>query len=145
MILFHHQRPTRICPTIVAMGLAFLLTSCGGGGPKLYPVRGKVLFENQPAEGGTVVFHPAGGNAKSPKPGGVVAADGSFTLHTYPHGEGAPAGDYGVVVTWFPPDARGQENPKNKLPARYADPAQSELNATVKPQSNELEPFRLTR
>src|SRR5262245_54548624 len=125
------------CRAALTAALALALTSCGGGGPKLYPVRGKVLFANQPTEGATVVFHPAGGGANTPKPGGTVEADGSFTLHTYPHGDGAPPGEYGVAVTWFPPNARSLDNPKNKLPARYADPAQSRLTATVKAQSNE--------
>jgi hypothetical protein len=42
--LLRHGR-TRYCLTLFGV---VLLTSCSGG-PKLYPVRGKVLFENQPA------------------------------------------------------------------------------------------------
>jgi hypothetical protein len=37
------------------------------------------------------------------------------------------------------------ENAKNKLPARYADPATSKLKATVTTGPTELEPFRLTK
>ena len=123
--------------------LALLAASCGGGGPTLYPVNGKVLYNGQPAEGATVVLHPA--DASAPKPSGTVDADGSFTLRTHPHGEGAPAGDYAVVVTWYPPNSRGLENPKPKLPARYSDPTQSGLKATVKTGPTELEPFQLTK
>jgi hypothetical protein len=120
-----------------------LAVSCGDGGPTLYPVSGKVLYDGQPAEGATVVLHSADPNG--PKPSGTVEADGSFTLRTHPHGEGAPAGDYAVIVTWYPPNSRGLENPKNKLPARYAVPAQSGLTATVRAGPTELEPFQLTK
>jgi len=123
--------------------LALLTASCGDGGPTLYPVGGKVFFHDAPAEGATVVLHPS--DPKAAKPSGTVGADGTFTLLTHPHGEGAPAGDYTVVVTWYPPNARGLDNPKNKLPARYADPAQSGLKATVKAGPTELDPFKLTK
>jgi hypothetical protein len=122
---------------------AILVASCKGGGPKLHPARGKVMFQKQPAEGATVVFHPT--DPAAPKPSGRVTADGSFTLSTYPHGEGAPAGDYLVAVTWMPPNARDVENPKNRLPERYAQPGSSGLKATVKEGPNELEPFLLTK
>jgi hypothetical protein len=123
--------------------LALLLTSCGDGGPKLYPVSGKVLFNDQPAEGATVVFHPS--DSTMPKPSATVGADGSFALRTHPHGEGAPAGDYSVIVTWYPPNSRGLDRPQNKLPGRYADPAQSGLKATVQTGPTELQPFQLTK
>jgi hypothetical protein len=122
---------------------ALLLGSCRKEGPTLHPVRGKLLFQNQPADGATVVFHPT--DPKAPKPAGRVAADGSFTLSTYPHGEGAPAGDYLVAVTWLPPNARDVENAKNRLPERYAQPGSSTLKATVKAGPNELEPFLLSK
>jgi hypothetical protein len=110
----------------------------------LVPVRGTVLFQEKSAEGATVVFL-AVGDKSAPKPSGKVGADGAFTLATYPLGEGAIPGDYDVVVTWYPPNARELENAKNKLPARYADPATSKLKATEKTGPTELEPFRLTK
>jgi hypothetical protein len=128
---------------LVAVGMM----SCGGGGgPTLYPVSGAVFFEGKPAEGATVVFHPADGDAGKPKPSGTVAADGKFTLDTYPRGPGAPAGDYLVLVTWYPPDARSMDNPKNKLPARYADAAAADvLKATVQAGPTDLAPFQLKK
>ena len=56
-----------------------------------------------------------------------------------------PAGAYVVLVTWYPPNARELENPKNKLPDVYSRQADSPLRATVKAGPNELEPFRLTK
>ncbi|HET6572494.1 MAG TPA: hypothetical protein VFG68_02750 [Fimbriiglobus sp.] len=127
----------------LAGSLALLAASCGDSGPTLYPVNGKVLVNGQPAEGAMVVLHPA--DPKAPKPSGTAGPDGSFTLFTHPHGDGSPAGDYAVIVTWYPPDSRGVENPKSLLPARYADPARSGLKATVQTGPTDLQPFQLTK
>ncbi len=145
-----HFRAGRLGRLATAASLAVLLSSCGGDGPKLHPVSGKVLWDDQPAEGATVVFHPVNAKADALRPSGVVGKDGTFTLSTYPYGAGAPEGEYVVLVTWFaePPAAkegRDPPEPKSKLPEQYADAAQSGLKATVKPGENKLEPFRLTK
>src|SRR5262249_38273293 len=119
------------CRAAVVAALVLLCNACGGKAPKLDPVRGTVLFQQQPATGATVVFQPVNADAKSLTPSGTVAADGSFTLTTYPYGEGAPAGEYVVLVTWYAANARGVEDARNKLPARYADVSHSPLRATV--------------
>ena len=124
--------------------IAFLgLTSCSDG-PRLHPVTGTVLFLDQPAEGATVVFHPAGGGQVEHMPSGIVGPDGKFKIRTQEK-DGAPAGEFVVVITWYMPDAREREDYRNRLPGRYADPASSGLQATVKQGNNELEPFRLTK
>ncbi len=128
---------------VLTGSLSLLAASCGQSGPELYPVTGKVLFNGQPAEGATVVLHPS--DPAAPKPSGTAGADGSFALRTYPHGDGAPAGDYKVAVTWYPPNARELETPKNKLPGRYGEPARSGLTATVAAGPTHLEPFKLTK
>jgi len=131
-------------PWLLTIGLA--LAGCNQSSIKLYPVRGKVLFKDQPAEGAQIVFQPAGeenAQYRGPRPSGTVGADGAFTLRTEPHGAGAPAGEYIVLATWYPPN-RDDFNVKNRLPAKYADPGKPLLKATVKQGKNELEPFRLT-
>lgn len=87
------------------------------------------------------MLHLKDGPPDAPKPSGTVGADGTFTLKTYPHGDGAPAGDYVVVATWYPPEARQKENAKNKLPEQYGGADTSPLRATVKSGPTELEPF----
>jgi hypothetical protein len=130
----------------VAVAVATLAaTSCGGTGPKLYPVKGSVLYLEKPAVGATVVFQPLNSGPESPMPSGVVGEDGTFTLKTHSHGAGAPAGEYVVLVTLFPPNAREMRNPTSLLPARYGSPTDSPLRATVSPGNNQLEPFRLTK
>ena len=130
------------------LGVALLLplvNGCGKKGPKLYPVGGKVVFENVVPEGATVVFQPVNADSSALMPSGTVDGEGRFRLITHPHGDGAPAGDYIVLITWYPPDARQKENAKNQLPQRYADATQPILHATVNAGTNELEPFVLTK
>lgn len=118
---------------------------CGNKGPKLHPASGKVLYEGTAAEGAVVVFQPVDSQSNALMPSGTVGADGSFQLTTHPHGEGAPAGEYIVLVTWYPPDARQSETPTNLLPERYSDAAQPQLRATIKAGNNQLETFVLTK
>ena len=126
------------------MLLAISGASCSSG-PKLYPVKGQLFYGNEPAEGAQVVFQLRDGGPDALKPSGMVQADGTFTLSTHPHGEGAPPGEYVVLVTWYPADAREQENPRNKLPERYADPSASPLKAAVQNGPTELEPIRISK
>lgn len=134
----------RFAPGVLLAGVLFCLTSCGPSGPKLYPVRGKLTFDGVAPAGATVVLEPVGGGKE--RPTGVVAADGTFTLSTYPHGDGAPAGEYKPLFTWYPEDAREQTNPKSKLPDRYATAGTSPVpTVTVNAGPTELAPIELTR
>jgi hypothetical protein len=129
-------------PLRAALAAPFLtIASCSASGSKLHPVRGTVLYLDQPAAGAVVVFQPLNSGPESVVPSATAGPDGNFSLRTPPHGDGAPAGEYVVVVTWYPPDAREQDKP----PARYGNPADSPLRATVRAGPNQLEPFRLTK
>lgn len=134
--------------------LALLCSSCQRG-RSCYPVQGQVQVGGKPAEGALVIFVPADANPLALRPTGNVAADGSFTLHSYDPEQrttytGAPAGPYVVTVTW--PDAPAQEEenavetvePADRLQGRYGDPATSPLRAEVKEGTNVLPPFELT-
>lgn len=127
------------------IALLVLIAGCHRSPVKLYPVRGKVYFRGQPAAGAQVVFPPAGQETYlGPRPSGVVDEQGNFVLRTDPYGEGAPAGEYHVLISWYPPNTREQENPRNRLPAKYCDPTQPLLKATVQTEATELPPFQLT-
>jgi hypothetical protein len=70
-------------------------------------------------------------------------ADGKFELRTFRPGDGAPAGEYKVTVSWSgPPSADGSAT--DRLRGRYATPEKTELTATVADAPNELQPFELT-
>jgi hypothetical protein len=146
-VQFNHPLGLNRLPLpLVLLATGVVLPACNESSVKLYPVKGQVLFKEQPANGAQVVFQLAGDDHaqdQGPRPAATVAPDGSFTLRTEPHGAGAPPGEYVVLVTWYPPDGREQANPKNRLPIKYANPGRPLLKATVKEGRNELEPFRL--
>jgi hypothetical protein len=107
-----------------------------------------VLVDGQPAKGALVAFHPVGGAANAIRPVGHVDEQGLFRLTSYKQGDGAPAGEYQVTVTWFlatPSGASGDDDSVavNRLPGRYASAGTSQLRGTVARGTNELPAFEL--
>jgi hypothetical protein len=133
--------------------LSLLLTGCSDSARKpVYPVRGEVFVQNQPAAGAMVILHPvADANPDDwpdGYPRGVVKVDGSFQIGTYGDQDGAPAGEYIVLVRW--PQVQPGTSPDNteaptvdRLAGRYVDPAQSKLRAKVEEKPTELSRFEL--
>jgi len=115
----------------------------------LNQVRGKVLYEGQPAVGAKVIFHPKDhSDPQALRPCGFVAEDGSFTLSSHEPGDGAPAGDYVVIVVW--PDKSGEgRGPDIKQPSRdrlrgaYSNPEKPLLQTCVANGDNDLPAFEL--
>jgi hypothetical protein len=131
-------------PTMLAAAvLTLALPGCFENRKPVFPVRGKVLFRGQPAEGALVVFNPLDeSDPQAVKPQGMVGSDGSFEMSTYGEKDGAPAGEYIVSFVWM------IENPKTKkiwspLPARFMQPDKSGWRLTIKDGPNELQPFLL--
>src|SRR5262245_15345838 len=81
--------------------LCLSAAACGSGGPQLHPVSGQIFFEDQPADGARVVFHPVGGAADALRPSGIAGPDGSFALSCHKADDGAPEGNYVVAVVWY--------------------------------------------
>jgi len=136
----------RLVLVVLMCALMSAFASCSKSSVKLHPVHGQVLFKDQPAEGAQVVFRPAqesGEGQNPPMAYGTVDKEGKFSLRTDPHGEGAPAGNYVVLITWYDTDPNDALKHVSKLPAKYADQLNPVLKATVKEGNNELEPFRL--
>ncbi len=124
----------------------FLCAGCGDGRPPLFPVHGQVVFSSgEPVREATIEFVPADA---SPSPRGKTDAEGRFTLGTYESEDGAPAGEYRVLVLHaLPPRAAesvrklGEEHADHgaQIPLvslKYASPKTSELTCTVKPLSD---------
>jgi hypothetical protein len=64
-----------------------------------------------------------------------------------PHGPGAPAGQYDVLITWKPRSNHGRgfaEPLADRLKGRYADPKHPLLRAVIAAGTNDLPPFELT-
>jgi hypothetical protein len=128
------------------------LAGCSDEGEKVpvFPVKGAVQFEGEPASGAFVAFHP-----KSPaKPGqeplrsaAQVQPDGGFELTTYTQGDGAPAGEYAVTVQWTKLIKQGNDAVAgpNVIPHAYGSPDSTPLTVTIKEGPNQLEPFAITK
>jgi hypothetical protein len=149
---------TSLSRTLLAGGaalMAIVCTSCGS--PAVYPVSGKILYKGSPAAGAAVVFRRAGTSpanaATEPIIRGIVQADGSFELTCGSLGQGAPAGEYDVLVEWRRPIPRKQgagcccgrpQHGPDVFRGRYADPEHPLLRAKVDEQATQLPSFDLT-
>lgn len=147
------ERPRWTASNFVLLPLmagCFLLTSCESEPDRMavYPVRGKLMVDDQPADGALVVFH-----RETPLPAGMtnpnarVAADGSFKLTTWETADGAPSGEYVVTVLWPEPPKSPVDHPMmgtDRLQKRYANPETSEIRIVIAEEENNLDPIRLS-
>ena len=128
---------------------AGVLVVCSGcseeTGPKkqsVVPVKGTLVYKDRKKgavvpEGAEVIFNPVKqGDEKNPVyPQGKVQKDGSYRISTYGDFDGAPEGDYAVVVVYKTGGlARDSERTggTDALKGRYSDPRSTKLKATVK-------------
>jgi hypothetical protein len=146
-------RPQPAAVLAAAVLAALLAASCARDRRKpAFPVRGQVLYEGKPIPDALVIFHPLNDpGPRAMRPLGRVGADGRFTLTTYRAGDGAPAGDYAVTVTWQKDEdrqnvpAEERKDEPNLLPERYGRPETSGLRVHVGEGVNDFPPFRLGR
>lgn len=80
--------------------IALTLAGCSGPpAPVMVPVTGKVLSNGQPVTAGAIYLHPDAANLyQNDKPSSLLQTDGSFTIKTYPFGDGVPPGKYRVTL-----------------------------------------------
>jgi hypothetical protein len=133
-------------------GLAMGFAGCGdsntAGALKVYPVKGQVLLpDGKPLTSGQVVLVS---NEKATEFMGQVGSDGHFEIKTS-YGDGAPEGTYKVRIEFNDPSqaaVKGRPSRRNvaNLPfgTKFTDESTSDLNVTIKPGDNVLEPFKLT-
>jgi hypothetical protein len=89
----------RLATVAALFALAIGPAGCGSK-PKLVAVTGKVTHKGNPVTGGSVWFHPEGGDQGKPeKMSGQLQTDGTFTGRTFPHGDGIPPGKYRVTLS----------------------------------------------
>jgi hypothetical protein len=138
--------------TIYSVSAAILLTclsGCVGGQSKtaVFPVSGKVLVDGQPAARAEVTFHKIGqSEGDHSRPFAITEADGSFRLSTFMSNDGAPTGQYTVLIAWpsYTKNQLGEEEPgADRLGRRYCNLKQPLLKAMVSDTDNVLAPFEL--
>jgi hypothetical protein len=95
--------------------LLLLLPACGKSRIPTYPTEGKLLIKGKPYPGVSVLLEPLKGRQKDvPLPRGNTEADGTFKLTTFAKYDGAPEGEYKVLVIYDPipsPFARKRKRP----------------------------------
>ncbi len=121
--------------------MTFVLVGCGsqpsGDVLSTVPAAGIVTYKGKPLEFHQVILMSEG---KRPA-AGVSDADGKFILGTNDVGDGAPAGDYQVAVTYVGPTSTNPEEgmnefttpppPKVKIDRKYADSTKSGIQVTI--------------
>jgi len=119
-----------------------LMIGCGKHrGVTLYPVKGSVQINGEPAKDVNVMFTSVtpievDGNILSPS--AVTEEDGSFRLMSFDPEDGAPAGDYQITVIY--PMNRFNKNLSgiDRLKGKFSNPKTSGLTAKVEAKKNEL-------
>ena len=118
---------SRLGSVVVLLSTIATLLASGCKKPEFYPVRGKVIiFAVGPLTEGEIRFRPI--HNKKLVATGQIQKDGSFSVSTPGHGEGALAGDCQVAIVVDPKDG------KKPIADRYADYTTSDLNFTVAPR-----------
>jgi len=122
----------------IASGM-FLVVAGNGCAKKIpvlpvYKVSGQVLVNNEPAIGAMVILNPvAGALPQNIVPSATTNKEGKFKINGYGTGDGAPAGEYVVTVSWFKLiDAPSGLVPgPNVIPAQYSNPKTSPVKVEV--------------
>lgn len=129
--------------------VAALTAGCGQAKQpweKVYPAKGVVRYRGNPLAGAQITLIPLDESyPSSVRPSATSKEDGAFDIGTYSTADGAPAGDYKVLVLHFPV-VGPKESPspgRNSLPAKYARPETTDLTVTVEEGPTELPPLEL--
>ncbi len=107
----------------------------------VYPASGVVKYQGQPLAGAVITLVPQDKSFPgSVRPTAITDEEGVFEVGTYSVADGAPAGDYKVVVLHYPVIGTA-ENPSagpNDLPAKYAKPETTDLKVTIDEEETEI-------
>jgi hypothetical protein len=125
----------------LAFFIAVTSLGCGSGNLiETIPAKGVLMVNQQPADGATIILVPEKVSelALNERPSAKSNKDGTFALTTIEPQDGAPIGDYKVLVTW--PEA--SEDPEassgsDRLNFAYSNPATTPLKLNVSPANAE--------
>jgi hypothetical protein len=130
---------------VAGLVIVFAAGCSGRKGPKLYPVKGMIYINGQPAKDVNVMFTPVTPfeDGLLLSPAAATDDDGSFRLTSFDPEDGAPAGEYLVTVIY--PMSRFNKNLNgiDRLKGKYSDPKTSGLKATIEPKPNDLPAIQL--
>ncbi|QDT68708.1 hypothetical protein MalM25_16320 [Planctomycetes bacterium MalM25] len=144
--MFERRSPLARPRWIWALASIAALAGCGDGKIARYPVSGSVLVDGKPYEGARVFLNPISGNEAFMKerPFGTTDEAGRFELTTFGKADGAPAGEYTVVLrngTAKNPDQYKRWAKRPSIGREYGKPDTSPIKVTIEAGPNELAPF----
>jgi len=121
--------------------LVVLVAGCGPGLPKVYPVKGKVVYKGKGPARDLTRYSVQLQSLTDPKelPGGEIAEDGTFTLYTRVGGKvipGVKEGTYRACIVQ--PAVEGGPPPKLVIPRRYISMETANLQYEIKPEPSEI-------
>lgn len=133
----------RLIATVAGFLFVFL-ASCTPSPPTLekvpcHPANGSLSIGGKHAKGATIILVPKNEppGSKVPRPRATVGEDGKFALSTFGKEDGAPPGEYGIIVFW-----PGNEQ-DDQLNGRYNAPAKTAKTLTIVAGKNELPAIKL--
>jgi len=113
----------RVFGTAGALGIMWMVSGCGFGGPEVCPVTGRVTVDGETlrAKSGNVAFLPdkAKGNNTTLQPIGYLDEEGNYTLYYEKGKKGAPPGWYKVQVA---ASQQGERARRYRCPSPRASP-----------------------
>ncbi|MDY3554022.1 hypothetical protein R5W24_003139 [Gemmata sp. JC717] len=135
---------------------ALALTGCGGGGPKLYPLSGRVLLNDTPIapkdkEIAFVEFtaDKGAGNTSAHLPRGTIGPDGVYTVSTN-NQPGIEAGAWTARVVYNKPDEVGLKKsayapPVSLIAAKFSDFGASGFKVTAGPDAPKAPDIKVSK
>lgn len=110
-----------------------------------FPVKGVVTYNGTPLVGADVSLVPVTPNLKLKiPPRAVTDKDGLFQVNTYEPNDGAPAGDYHILVSRNDEDP---DSPGDAFRGKFTNPKKAPAKVTVNVQAEgeqEIPPVALT-
>jgi len=101
------------------------------------------MVDDSPATNAIITLVPVDpSNSNSVNPTGLVQADGSFHFTTYKPKDGAPEGEYIVLVDWTRVDPKTKAE-QALVSSRYCNPKESDLRVRISSGMTELPPLSI--
>lgn len=124
--------------------IASLISGCSdsdGWKARTYSTTGTLTINGNIPVNAIVQFMPVNKPVDSAgsRPYGRVRDDGAFSLTTYEPGDGAPIGEYHVLITWPQPGDPRQD----RLKGAFASPEKSATTFTIEKGRNQIPPIEL--
>jgi hypothetical protein len=158
---FSGYRRRRAVLAAIALFAATAFTGCGkksapaikGAKLPVFPVKGKLMMDGKPMGFATIMFNPVTKfpqGAAQLQPRAIADENGDFTVSTYGSGDGAPAGDYKITISWKGEEAMdtpdsGRGELEEKVPGAYQSARTSKIRVKVKEEPNTFETWDIAQ